>query len=232
VPDQIGFGRSSKPIIPYNFTDMARNTFAILQNLKIAKAMVVGHSMGGMLAARFASQYPDVVERVVMYNPIGLVDNRFDRRIDSVDEAYHRNLGATYQTVRAGLMRYVAHNPAAWNPQFESYARVRYAWTLGADWPRLAMVQAVSQQMLTLDPVVNDWAHIKAPTLAFGGAEDVLPGSAALFQERMKFLAAAVPNGRGKVLLLPGLGHVPHLEAPDKVYPPLVAFLKEGLASQ
>jgi pimeloyl-ACP methyl ester carboxylesterase len=86
--------------------------------------------------------------------------------------------------------------------------------------------------MLTLDPVVNDWAHIKAPTLAFGGAEDVLPGSAALFQERMKFLAAAVPNGRGKVLLIPGLGHVPHLEAPDKIYPPLVAFLKEGLASQ
>ena len=175
VPDQIGFGRSSKPIIPYNFHDMARNTFAILQNLKIAKAMVVGHSMGGMLAARFASQYPDVVERVVMYNPIGLVDSRFDRRIDSVDEAYRRNLAATYQTVRAGLMRYVAHNPAAWTPQFESYARVRYAWTLSADWPRLAMVQAVAQQMLTLDPVVNDWAHIKAPTLAFGGAEDVLP---------------------------------------------------------
>jgi pimeloyl-ACP methyl ester carboxylesterase len=232
VPDQIGFGRSSKPIIPYNFHDMARNTFAILQSLKIAKAMVVGHSMGGMLAARFASQYPDVVERVVMYNPIGLVDNRFDRRIDSVDEAYRRNLAATYQTVRAGLMRYVAHNPAAWTPQFESYARVRYAWTLSADWPRLAMVQAVAQQMLTLDPVVNDWAHIKAPTLAFGGAEDVLPGSAAIFQERMKFLAATIPNGRGKVLLIPGLGHVPHLEAPDKIYPPLVAFLKEGLASQ
>jgi pimeloyl-ACP methyl ester carboxylesterase len=232
VPDQIGFGRSSKPIIPYNFHDMARNTFAILQSLKIAKAMVVGHSMGGMLAARFASQYPDVVERVVMYNPIGLVDNRFDRRIDSVDEAYRRNLAATYQTVRAGLMRYVAHNPAAWTPQFESYARVRYAWTLSADWPRLAMVQAVAQQMLTLDPVVNDWAHIKAPTLAFGGAEDVLPGSAAIFQERMKFLAATIPNGRGKVLLIPGLGHVPHLEAPDKIYPPLVAVLKEGLASQ
>ena len=232
VPDQIGFGRSSKPIIPYNFHDMARNTFAILQSLKITKAMVVGHSMGGMLAARFASQYPDVVERVVMYNPIGLVDNRFDRRIDSVDEAYRRNLAATYQTVRAGLMRYVAHNPAAWTPQFESYARVRYAWTLSADWPRLAMVQAVAQQMLTLDPVVNDWAHIKAPTLAFGGAEDVLPGSAALFQERMKFLAASIPNGRGKVMLVPGLGHVPHLEAPDKIYPPLVAFLKEGLAAQ
>src|SRR5207244_10236733 len=61
VPDQIGYGRSSKPIMPYNFSDMARNTRLILQSLKIDKAMVVGHSMGGMLAARFATQYPAMV---------------------------------------------------------------------------------------------------------------------------------------------------------------------------
>src|SRR6185369_12552075 len=47
VPDQIGYGRSSKPIIPYNLHDMARNTRAILQKLGIDKVMVVGHSMGG-----------------------------------------------------------------------------------------------------------------------------------------------------------------------------------------
>ena len=34
-----------------------------------------------------------------------------------------------------------------------------------------------------------------------------------------------------RLLLLPGLGHVPHMEAPDKTYPPLLAFLKEGLAT-
>src|SRR3954464_15385899 len=79
VPDQIGYGRSSKPIIPYNFTDMARNTRAILQSLRIEKAMIVGHSMGGRLAARFATQYPDVTERLVLFNPIGLTDSRFDR---------------------------------------------------------------------------------------------------------------------------------------------------------
>src|SRR5882724_3228856 len=49
VPDQIGFGRSSKPIIPYNFHDMALNTRKLLQSLGIAKAAIVGHSMGGML---------------------------------------------------------------------------------------------------------------------------------------------------------------------------------------
>src|SRR4051812_20314128 len=110
VPDQIGYGRSSKPIIPYNLNDMARNTRLILQHLKIDKVMVVGHSMGGMLAARFATQYPDMVERLVLYNPIGLVDTRFDRPSDSADEGYKRTLASTFQTVRAGLMRYVAHN--------------------------------------------------------------------------------------------------------------------------
>ena len=83
--------------------------------------------------------------------------------------------------------------------------------------------------MVYTDPVVYDWAHIKAPTLAFGGAEDTLPGSAAVFKERMKYIAETIPNGNGKLQLIPGLGHVPHMEAPEKTYPPLVAFLKEGL---
>jgi pimeloyl-ACP methyl ester carboxylesterase len=229
APDQIGYGRSSKPIIPYNLHDMARNTRLILQSLGIDRAMVVGHSMGGMLAARFATQYPAVAERVVLYNPIGLVDQRYTRPWQSTDEAYERTLASTYQTVRAGIMRYVAHNEAAWTPEFEKYVRVRYAWTLSADWPRLAMIQALLGQVIYQDAVVNDWAHIKAPTLAFGGAEDVLPGSAAIFQERMKFVAQTIPNGR--LLLLPGLGHVPHLEAPEKTYPPLIAFLTEGVAT-
>src|SRR5262245_19378834 len=109
VPDQIGYGRSSKPIMPYNFSDMARNTRLILQSLKIDKVMVIGHSMGGMLAARFATQYPAMVERLVLYNPIGLVDVRFDRPWDGADEGYKRTLASTWPSVRGSLMRYVAH---------------------------------------------------------------------------------------------------------------------------
>jgi pimeloyl-ACP methyl ester carboxylesterase len=229
VVDQIGYGRSSKPIIPYSLNDMARNSRAILQSLKIDKVMVMGHSMGGMLATRFTTQYPALVERLVVYNPIGLTDPRFDRPTGNVDEAYKQNLGATYQSVRAGLMRYVAHNEAAWNAEFEKYARMRYSWTLGADYPRLAMVQALTSAVIYSDPVVYDWPNIKVPTLAFGGAEDVLPGSVKVFQERMKVLADTIPNGNGKLHLIPGLGHVPHLEDPGRTTTPLLAFLKEGV---
>jgi pimeloyl-ACP methyl ester carboxylesterase len=94
------------------------------------------------------------------------------------------------------------------------------------------MVQTLIGQMLYLDQVVNDWSHIKAPTLAFGGAEDSLPGSAAVFKERMKVVADSIPNGNGRLLLIPGLGHVPHMEAPAKTLPPLLAFLKEGTTSR
>ena len=61
-------------------------------------------------------------------------------------------------------------------------------------------------------------------------AED--EGPAAVFRERMKLVADTIPNGNGRLLLLPGLGHVPHMEAPEKTFPPLVAFLKEGLGNR
>ena len=228
VPDQVGFGRSSKPIIPYNFHDMARNSkLLLLQHLKIEKASIVGHSMGGMLAARFATQYPARGRAVVIYNPIGVNDPRVDAR----GAASMRTTSACC----AGRIRIFM--PASFatsrtirppgSPSSRSTCAYRYAWTLSADWPRYAMVQALMQQITYLDPVVNDWAHIKAPTLVFGGAEDSLAGPASVFQARMKFIAESVPDGKGKLHLIPGLGHVPHFEAPEKTYPPLIAFLKE-----
>ena len=230
VPDQIGYGRSSKPIAPYNLNSQSRNTFLILQHEKIDRIAIVGHSMGGMLAARFATQYPKVVERLVIYNPIGLTDGRYDRPMTPVEDTYQQTLKTDYQSTRTSLSRYVAHNPKAWNDEFELYTRIRYSWTLSAEWPRLAMVQSLITQMLYNDPVVYDWAHIQVPTLAFGGAEDLLLGPASAFQERMQVLAKTVPNGNGRLHLIPGLGHVAHMEAPDKVLPPLVAFLKESVA--
>src|SRR3982750_300918 len=155
VPDQIGYGKSSKPIAPYNFNSQARNTFLVLQKEKIERAMVVGHSMGGMLAARLATQYPKAVERLVLYNPIGLTDGRFDRPMAPIDESYQQVLKSDYQSTRNAIGRYVAHNPKAWNAEFERYTRIRYAWTLSAEWPRLAMVQALIAQMLYADPVVD-----------------------------------------------------------------------------
>ena len=224
VPDQIGFGRSSKPIIPYNFHDMALNSHRLLQSLGVTKAAIVGHSMGGMLTARFAASYPDMTERAVIYDPIGLTDLRYDRPWRSADEAYKALMAQSnderYQGFYANIRRYFP-SPGAWKPEYERYARILYAPTLGGDWPRLAMVRSIYQQITYLDPVVYDWPHIKVKTLVLGGEKDgqdfpVLAGQ----------IAKAIPGA--ELVIIPNAGHVPHLEVPEVFYRELLKFLKSG----
>ena len=73
--------------------------------------------------------------------------------------------------------------------------------------------------MVYHDPVVYDWAHIKVRTLEYGGDQD-----GPNFPERAKFICDTIPNC--ELVLLPGLGHVPHLEAPERFYAGLLKFLK------
>ena len=222
VPDQIGFGRSSKPVIPYNFHDMALNSRRLLESLGIPKVSIVGHSMGGMLAARFAASFPDITERAVLYDPIGLTDIRYERSWRSADDAYKTAMAQTndqrWQAFYANIRRYFP-SPGAWKPEYEQYVRILYAPTLSAEWPRLAMVRSIYQQMPYLDPVVYDWPKIKVKTLVIGGEKDGTD-----FPKLAKHIADTIPGA--ELVILPNLGHVPHLEAPDTFYPPLLKFLK------
>jgi pimeloyl-ACP methyl ester carboxylesterase len=225
VPDQIGFGRSSKPIIPYNFNDMAANVRKLLASLNITRAAIVGHSMGGMLAARFAATNPDITERVVLYDPIGLTDLRYDRPYRTADEAYKATMASTrdqlYQGFYTTINRYFPGG--TWKPEYEKYVRILYAPALSADWPRLAMVQAIYRQITYLDPVVYDWAHIKMKAMVIGGEKDVAAG-AEDFPALAKHLVASIPGG-AKLVLFPNVGHVPHIQIPDQFNKELLAFL-------
>jgi len=222
VPDQIGFGRSSKPIIPYNFHDMALNSRRLLQSLGISKVSIVGHSMGGMLSARFAASFPDITERAVIYDPIGLTDPRYERPWRSADEAYKATMAQTndqrWQAFYANIRRYFP-SPGAWKPEYEKYVRILYAPTLSGDWPRLAMVRSIYQQMLYLDPVVYDWAKIKVKTLVIGGEKD-----GENFPALAKHIADTIPGA--ELVIIPNAGHVPHLEVPDAFYKELLRFLR------
>jgi pimeloyl-ACP methyl ester carboxylesterase len=222
VPDQIGFGRSSKPIIPYNFHDMALNSRRLLQSLGIAKVTIIGHSMGGMLSARFAASFPDITERAVIYDPIGLTDPRYERPWRSADDAYKAALAQTndqrWQGFYANIRRYFP-SPGAWKPEYERYVRILYAPTLSGDWPRLAMVRSIYQQMLYLDPVVYDWAKIKVKTLVVGGEKDGQD-----FPKLAKHIAESIPGA--ELVIIPNAGHVPHLEVPDLFYKELLKFVQ------
>jgi pimeloyl-ACP methyl ester carboxylesterase len=75
IPDQVGFGKSSKPRqFQYSFQLLAMQTKSLLDSLGINKTIVIGHSMGGMLATRFALMYPSIIEKLILEDPIGLED--------------------------------------------------------------------------------------------------------------------------------------------------------------
>jgi pimeloyl-ACP methyl ester carboxylesterase len=222
VPDQIGFGRSSKPVIPYNLHDMAANTRKLLQSLGIEKAVIVGHSMGGMLAARFTASYPAIVERAVLYDPIGLTDVRWDQPWHTADEGYKAAMAQTHdQTYQAAYatVRHYFPAPGAWKPEYEQYARILYTRSLGSDGPRFNMVRSIIRQLPYLDPVVYDWAHIKVKTLVIGGERDGQD-----FPAHARHIADTIPGAQ--LVLIPNAGHIPHLETPDIFYRELLKFLK------
>jgi len=75
IPDQLGFCKSSKPrAAQYSFEGLASNSDKLLKSLGIGHATVIGHSMGGMLAMRYAIMFPAAVDRLVLVNPLGLRD--------------------------------------------------------------------------------------------------------------------------------------------------------------
>jgi pimeloyl-ACP methyl ester carboxylesterase len=219
VPDQIGFGRSSKPIIPYNFHDMALNTKSLLESLHISKVSVVGHSMGGMLTARFAASYPDLVDRIVICNPIGLTDVRWQQPWRSAQESYKALMARTpeqaYQSALSTIQRYF---PDAWKPEYEAYVKILDAPTHAPDWAQVAMVQSIYRQITYLDPVVQDWSHIRAKALVLGGEKD-----GANFPAQAKHIADTIPGAQ--LALIPNVGHVPHIQVPEVFNRAVLDFL-------
>jgi pimeloyl-ACP methyl ester carboxylesterase len=213
--DQIGFGRSSKPIIPYTLSDITLNVRALLQELGVAETAIVAHSMGGVIATRFAFNYAEMTSHLVLVNQIGMTDAKLSRPPQRVEDSYQSGLRRDYAAVRSNIERYYVK----WDPAAEYFVRIHYGWTQSPDWPRLAMVRALIQQMMYAEPIVYDWPHIQSKTLVIGGAED-----GPNFPEQARRVAETIPNA--ELQLLPGVGHNPHLEAPERFRPLLIEFLK------
>ncbi|GAB1267975.1 alpha/beta hydrolase [Aurantivibrio infirmus] len=214
--DRIGYGKSSKPIIPYDFNFVAANMKDLLDELEIKEVAIVGHSMGGMVVSRFAMMYADMTTHVVMVNQIGLTDQRQGR---PWRDPYVAELSpSSYRGILAGHRRYF---PGDWPPAHLKYVKRQYGQTMSGEWPRLVMVRRLQGQMLYEDPVVYDWQHIKTKALVMGGEKD---GLVADFPTLAKNVADQLQNSA--LLLYPNIGHAPHVEIPDQFNKDLIRFLK------
>lgn len=222
VPDQIGFGKSSKAFIHYSFHQLAQNNRRLLDTLGIRKATVLGHSMGGMLATRFALMFPDRVEKLLLENPIGLEDYRTFVPYISAEQQYQTELKTTFESVKN---YYQSSYFTQWKPGYDELVRIASGVTKSADFPRYAKVAALTFEMIYEQPVVYEFSLLKVPTILFIGKEDkTIVGKGMLKPEEQakhglykvlgKETANKIPGG--KLIEFENCGHIPHLEIPDQ----------------
>jgi pimeloyl-ACP methyl ester carboxylesterase len=232
VPDQIGFGKSSKPNIHYSFDFLAENTAGLLDLLHVQKAIIIGHSMGGMLAIRFARLYPGRTEALILENPIGLEDYRLSVPPASLEQLFQQELNTVIEHYRAYVQGYFVNYP---KDKAEEFVEPRMRVSLSSEFPRWAMASALTTLMIYQQPVCYELSEIKVPTLLVIGQED----HTAVGKDRAPIdlrknlgniaglarkASAAIPGSR--LVELPNVGHIPHLEAPDTFHQAVDNFLR------
>lgn len=233
APDQIGFGKSSKPAsYQFSFQALAENTQALLNQLQISKVHVIGHSMGGMLATRYTLMYPDAVEKLVLVNPIGLEDWKVMAPSRSVDQLYQGELSSTPEKIQQYQQN--VYFDGKWKDAYDPLVQVLSGWTQHSDYPKVAWNAALTADMIWNQPVVYEFPRIKKSTLLIIGTRDrtaigrdrVSPTERekmGRYDQLGKKTARAIPNS--KLVELKNVGHMPQVEAFDDYKKALLNFL-------
>ncbi|ASZ14817.1 alpha/beta hydrolase [Chitinophaga pendula] len=234
IPDQIGFGKSSKPPrLQYTFQLLAEQTKALLDSLKVPKTAILGHSMGGMLATRFTLMYPGLVSALILENPIGLEDWKLKVPYQSVDKWYSSELQQDYTKIKQyQLDNYYA---GKWKPAFEKWATLLAGWTVGPDYAQVAWNAALTYDMIFTQPVCYEFSQIKVPTLLIIGQRDRTALGKANVSDAVRKTMGDYPTlgketaqqiTHAKLVPLEGVGHLPHIEAYQAFITPLLEFLQ------
>lgn len=232
VPDQVGFGKSSKPrAFQFSFQEMARQTDLLLQQLQIQSAHLVAHSMGGMLGTRFALMYPGKVASLTLVNPIGLEDWKRWVPYHTVDQNYE----AEKKSDVKGYMRdnYFA---GEWKPEYDALTEIPLGWKEGPDKEWIAWESALTSDMVFTQPVVYEFESVKAPTLLVIGQRDTTAIGKAWASPEAKARLGRYPElGRQTRDRIPGAtlveiekaGHLPQVEQWDQYREALLGFLRK-----
>ena len=236
APDQVGFGKSSKPAsYQFSFQALAANTRALLDSLGVERFALVGHSMGGMLAVRMALMYPERVERLALVNPIGLEDWKLVAPYRTVDENFAQELRATPESIKE--YQRVNYFGGEWKPGYDGLTEILAGWTRHPDYRRAAWDAALTSDMIFTQPVVYEFERIRTPTLLVIGQRD----RTAIGKDRVSREVAARMGdypalGRAAARRIPGArlveiaeaGHLPQVDAFDEYIRALLDFIAGG----
>ncbi|HEX7182763.1 MAG TPA: alpha/beta fold hydrolase [Thermoanaerobaculia bacterium] len=213
--DRRGYGRSEASKEPFSDVD---DLAAVLAALKVDRAVLVGCSNGGKLAVDFALAYPDRVESLVLVGPVvsGLpYSTHMLRRSMSIFRPVFRE-----KDVAAAIEGWVR------DPYLVDAANTRTKERLRELLTRYPgpMTRTGSESKEPERPAAGRLSEIRKPALIVVGASDIPDVHA-----HSGALAAGIDHARREVL--PGAGHLIHMEIPERFNETVLGFLRPGDAA-
>lgn len=213
--DLIGFGFSSRVTTPtYSLAMFARSIREFMDAQGIARASLVGHSLGGAIALRFAYDYPDRIEKLVLIAPATFLlplrpESKIAKHLPFVPRAL---IGWVMLNRRARerALREALGDPTQYDT-IEIARRIRPLHVRGTADALVAMLASPREDDVPLE-------GIAAPTLIVWGTRD-----RAVPRYHIERHARALPNA--KSVIIENAGHLPHYEYPDQVNRLLLDFL-------
>ena len=210
VPDQIGFGKSDKPLVNYRIRTYVDFLDQFCKQLKIERATLVGNSMGGWIAAMYTASFPDRVDKLVLVDAAGYAPPK------DVDTRAFFSLNPTTRAETKILLSKVFYNKA-----FQTDAAIDQAiatrMAAGDGYTIKSITESIIRGEDFLDDVVKT---IKQPTLIIWGRQDGLVPLAD--GERFnKDIAGS------KMVVIDECGHIPNTEKPGEFNAALLKFLTE-----
>ena len=214
--DNRGVGETDLPPEPvYTMGQMADDGAALLRQFKIARAHVVGISMGGTIAQELTLRHPQLVRSLVLVSTWAKADARFVQVVESW-------MSLTSRVPIEERYRHVFF-PWVFSPAFfEKKDNVETAFRGAMAYPHQTKAEAIERQargIFTWNGTrVGRLGGIKVPTLIVAGKDDILTPP-----EFARALAKLIR--RSRLTLMPG-GHSVNLEQADQFNRALIRFLK------
>ena len=211
VPSQRGHGDSERPTCCYAVADFAADAVALLDALGVARADVVGHSMGSIVAQRVAIDWPERVSRLVLIGSAASVATE-------TGWAFEAMVQTLTDPVPPDFIHEFQASTVAVPPPAPFFAGIVHE---SGKLPARVWKDALGG--LLAEEARHDLTGIVAPTLVVWGSKDVF-----FPREEQDALVRAIPDAR--LLVYEETGHSPNWERPDRFVQDVVAFLRRPVA--
>jgi pimeloyl-ACP methyl ester carboxylesterase len=213
VFDNPGTGRSSDMKKPFTIAHMADVVAEFLEYLKIKRANILGHSMGGYIAQELAVNYPECVDKLILESTAPVSSRR--------NEALFKNFYT--QLKKEGCSKAWVERWAFWLFSRKLFADKSFIATFTKNVAEYPYVQKAVDFRSQIEAIASfdmrgELSAVKAKTLILEGKEDIL-----ITPEEAKALAKKIK--RSTFLLLDSIAHCIHIENPKLFTGTVLKFL-------